>query len=61
MPSKVRICKLSGHQAKIALLHLLECTYNTPSGALWSHKLDEALIIAESYPAKEEKAHSSTG
>ncbi len=47
MASQKRIKKLSGKQAQIALLHLLECTYNTTAGAIWNQKIDEACSIAE--------------
>ena len=53
MASKKRIKKLSGQQARIALLKLLEDSYSTTAGAIWNKKLDEALDVAESYHDKE--------
>jgi hypothetical protein len=50
MASKESINKLSGKQARIALLFLLEKSYNTPAGAIWNQKIDEAIKIAETYP-----------
>jgi hypothetical protein len=56
MASKERINKLTGQQARIALLYILECSYNTACGAIWNKKLDDALKTAESYPLKPEVA-----
>lgn len=52
MPSKERINKLTGEQAHIALLYLLEKSYNTTAGAIWNQKIDEAIKVAEAYPSK---------
>jgi hypothetical protein len=49
MASKKQIQGLTGKQARIALLKLLENSYNTACGAIWNKKLDEALSIAETY------------
>jgi alpha-D-ribose 1-methylphosphonate 5-triphosphate synthase subunit PhnL len=53
MASKERILKLSGQQARIALLKLLESSYNTAAGTVWAKKIDEALDLAETYPPTE--------
>jgi hypothetical protein len=44
MPSKVQILKLTGLQAKNALLELLEYSYSKPAGAAWNQLLDKAAI-----------------
>lgn len=47
MALKDRINKLSGPQARIALLKLLEDSYNTSAGLIWSKKIVEAVAVAE--------------
>ncbi len=47
---KERIKALTGSQARIALLYLLEKSYSTAAGTIWNQKIDEAIKIAESYP-----------
>ncbi len=57
MASKKRIKKLSGQQARMVLLQLLEDTYNASCGAIWNKKIDEALIVAEQYRPKKQEVH----
>lgn len=54
MASKERIKKLTGFQARIALLHLLEASYTILFGGILNKRLDEALKIAESYPREKQ-------
>lgn len=53
MVSREKINKLSEKQAKIALLKLLEDSYNTAAGTIWAKKIDEAIALAEKYSAEE--------
>lgn len=55
MPSKEEIKKLTGTQARAALLYLLEKTYSMECGAIWNGVIDEALKVAKSHPPAEEK------
>ena len=43
MASKKQIQKLSGSNARLAVLRLLEATYNTTAGMIWNKKIDEAI------------------
>jgi hypothetical protein len=57
MPSKERIDKLTGVQARCALRFLLEKSYTVTAGAIWYIKIEEALTFAENqYPPDEQKS-----